>query len=209
MIHKCMYVAISDCMNLKNTSLGSHLMIQCWYKFSWICSKQTDLILRLTVPLLGNYSVNTFPRKRKRNNRTSVARQRISKKAFSTIERLYFLRSPWRGVIKGQRRSFESVVFENWVEFWRWQSKVIEKKWYEMNETVQRRLHVWFEVTVRLLQICCQDMTSEGWKTLCVCNDELWSVKINDSAVLPVVPNCECIRCNKSNHTIQNYVYCH
>jgi hypothetical protein len=24
------------------------------------------------------------------------------------------------------------VVVENWVEFWRWQSKVIEKKWQEM-----------------------------------------------------------------------------
>jgi hypothetical protein len=62
-----------------------------------------------------------------RNNRTSIARQRISKQAFSTIERLCFLRGPCRGVIKGQRRSFERVVM-NWVEFWRWQSKVIEKK---------------------------------------------------------------------------------
>jgi hypothetical protein len=32
-----------------------------------------------------------------------------------------------KGVIKGQRRSSERVV-ENWVQFWRWQSKVIEKK---------------------------------------------------------------------------------
>jgi hypothetical protein len=42
----------------------------------------------------------------------------------------------------GQRRSFELVVVENLVEFGRCQSKVIEKKWQEMNYTVQRRLHV-------------------------------------------------------------------
>jgi hypothetical protein len=35
--------------------------------------------------------------------------------------------------MKGQRRSFELVVAKNWVEFWRRQSKVIEKKWQERN----------------------------------------------------------------------------
>jgi hypothetical protein len=35
-----------------------------------------------------------------RNNRTSIARQRISKQALSTIERLCFLHGPCRGVIK-------------------------------------------------------------------------------------------------------------
>jgi hypothetical protein len=29
--------------------------------------------------------------------------------------------------------SFEFVVVENLVEFWRWQSKVIKKKWQDMN----------------------------------------------------------------------------
>jgi hypothetical protein len=29
--------------------------------------------------------------------------------------------------------SFEGVVAENWAEFWRSQSKVIEKKWQEVN----------------------------------------------------------------------------
>jgi hypothetical protein len=62
-----------------------------------------------------------------RNNNTSTTRQRISKQTFSTTERLRFLRGPCRGVIKEQR-SFEIVV-ENWVEFWRWQWQVIEKKW--------------------------------------------------------------------------------
>jgi hypothetical protein len=46
-----------------------------------------------------------------RNNRTSIARQRISKQALSTIERLYSLRGPCRGAIKGQRMSFE-LFFE-------------------------------------------------------------------------------------------------
>jgi hypothetical protein len=43
------------------------------------------------------------------------------------------------------------VLVKNWVEFWRWQSKVIEKKWQEGNWAVQRKLHMWFEVTMRLL----------------------------------------------------------
>jgi hypothetical protein len=42
-----------------------------------------------------------------RNNRTSIARQQITKQAFSTIERLCFLCGPCRGVIRGQRRLFE------------------------------------------------------------------------------------------------------
>jgi hypothetical protein len=82
--------------------------------------------------LLGNDSVSTFPRKHTpSNNRMSIARQRISKQA-STIEKLNFLRGPCLVVIKAQRKSFERVV-RNWVEFWRWQSKMIEKKWQETN----------------------------------------------------------------------------
>jgi hypothetical protein len=66
-------------------------------------------------PLLGNDSVNIFPRKQTRaNNRTSIARQLISKQAFSTIERLCFLHGPCRGVIKGKRRSCELVVIRSW-----------------------------------------------------------------------------------------------
>jgi hypothetical protein len=60
-------------------------------------------------------------------NRTSIARQRISKRAFSTIETLCFLNSPCRRVIMG-KRLFEFVVVGYLVEFWRWQSKMIEKK---------------------------------------------------------------------------------
>jgi hypothetical protein len=61
------------------------------------------------------------------NNRTPIIRQRISKQAFSTIQRLCFPRVPCQAVIKGQTRSFGEVVM-NWVEFWRCQFKVIEKK---------------------------------------------------------------------------------
>jgi hypothetical protein len=32
-----------------------------------------------------------------------------------------------------KKNSFEWVFIENWVEFWRWQLKAIEKKWQEMN----------------------------------------------------------------------------
>jgi hypothetical protein len=39
-------------------------------------------------------------------------------------------------------KKFESVVVKNYVEFWRWQWKIIEKKWQERNQAVQRGLHV-------------------------------------------------------------------
>jgi hypothetical protein len=32
-----------------------------------------------------------------------------------------------------KKSSFELVVVKIWVEFWRWQSKVIEKEWQERN----------------------------------------------------------------------------
>jgi hypothetical protein len=66
-----------------------------------------------------------IPAEYARNTKTSITRQQISKQAFWKIERLCFLCVPCRGVIMGQRRSFEGVV-ENWVEFWRLQPKVIE-----------------------------------------------------------------------------------
>jgi hypothetical protein len=77
---------------------------------SYVCLRG-DCVL-FPPPLLGNDSVNTFPREPKRATIGSLARQRVSKQAFSTIrvERLCFLRDPCRGVIKEQRRSFESLV---------------------------------------------------------------------------------------------------
>jgi hypothetical protein len=48
-----------------------------------------------------NFPVEAYAR----NSKTSFARQRISKPAFLTIDRMCFLRGPCRGIIKGQRRS--------------------------------------------------------------------------------------------------------
>jgi hypothetical protein len=39
-----------------------------------------------------------------------------------------------------KKSSFKRVVVKKWIEFWRWQSKVTEKKWKERNQAVQRRL---------------------------------------------------------------------
>jgi hypothetical protein len=50
---------------------------------------------------------------------------------------------------KGKKRSSERDVVENCFEFWRWQLKVIEKKWEETNQIVQKILHVLFEFTVK------------------------------------------------------------
>jgi hypothetical protein len=49
-------------------------------------------------------------------------------KQLSEVERAQF-----------KKCSFQRVV-KNWVKFWRWQWKVIEKKWQERNYTVTRRL---------------------------------------------------------------------
>jgi hypothetical protein len=65
------------------------------------------------------------------NNRTSIARQRISKQAFSTMKRLCFLRGPCRGVIKEQRRSLELVVVGNWVS----SSGNCSRRWLRKNGT--------------------------------------------------------------------------
>jgi hypothetical protein len=65
---------------------------------------------------------------RQRLDKHILARKRISKQVFSTIERLCFLGGPCRDVMRGQRRSFELVVVKNLVQFGRGQSKVIEKE---------------------------------------------------------------------------------
>jgi hypothetical protein len=41
-----------------------------------------------------------------------------------------------------KKSSFELLVVKKCVEFWRWQSKMIEEKWKERNQTVTRILHV-------------------------------------------------------------------
>jgi hypothetical protein len=61
-----------------------------------------------------------------RNNGAPIVRQRISKQAFSTIETEFSARPVPRGC--KATKKIVLVVIENWVEFWRWQSKVIETK---------------------------------------------------------------------------------
>jgi hypothetical protein len=50
-----------------------------------------------------------------------------------------------------KKSSPETVAVKKWVEFWRWQSKLIAKV----------RLLVRFEVAVRALKIRCEDTISE------------------------------------------------
>jgi hypothetical protein len=62
--------------------------------------------------LLGNDSVNIFPRKHTRNNRTSIATQRIIKLAFSTIERFSVWSVPrdYKGTKKRQGSAYLLVI---------------------------------------------------------------------------------------------------
>jgi hypothetical protein len=64
-----------------------------------------------------------------RKNNTSIARQRISKQAFSRIETLCFLRGPCRGVIKGRRKSFESCFCQ---ELGRVLEMAVQGDWEQM-----------------------------------------------------------------------------
>jgi predicted metal-binding transcription factor (methanogenesis marker protein 9) len=109
--------------------------------------------LKITGSLLDNDSVNTPEEACASNNRKFIAEQRISKVAFFTIEGMCFLRGPCKVVIKNvtlkknqlsevERFYLKKNLFELVVEFWRWQSKVTEKKWQETNRTVQTRLHM-------------------------------------------------------------------
>jgi hypothetical protein len=56
------------------------------------------------------------------NARNNIKKGSVERSEFSEVERVQL-----------KKNSFERVVVENWVEFWRWQSKVIEKKRQEMN----------------------------------------------------------------------------
>jgi hypothetical protein len=98
--------------------------------------------------LLGNDSVNTFTRE---PTRATIGRLLIGNGSINTpktvrdYRRRCFPSGPPRGYIPGSyllpeyervqlmKGSFELVVVKNLVEFWRWQSKMIEKNWYERN----------------------------------------------------------------------------
>jgi hypothetical protein len=54
-----------------------------------------------------------------------VKKGSVEKSQLSEVERIQL-----------KKGSFDLVVVKNWVEFWRWQSKVIEQKWQERNQGV-------------------------------------------------------------------------
>jgi exoribonuclease II len=92
-----------------------------------------------------------------RNNRTLIARPRISKHTSLTIQAAFSVGSVQTGYkevfssieqwlseaerVQFKKSSFETVV-QNLVQFCRWHSKAIQKKWQERIWAVQRRLHV-------------------------------------------------------------------
>jgi hypothetical protein len=73
----------------------------------------------VTCPLLGNKSLNTFPRSNAQRNRTPIARQRRGKHAFATIEETAFSMGPPREYISSPVLNQKSVVERDrdWSEF--------------------------------------------------------------------------------------------
>jgi hypothetical protein len=72
------------------------------YYMHYIFILSSGFILSHVYPLLGNDSVNTFPREPTRKNRTSIVRQRISKHASLTTEAVF---SAW-SVRSGYKEAF-------------------------------------------------------------------------------------------------------
>jgi hypothetical protein len=103
-------------------------------------------------PLLGNDSVNTFPRKRTsaKIRHLLLGNGSVNKQAFSTIEGLCFLRGPRPRGYKGTKK----VVWLSSCRELDWVLEVsVEGGWEEMagKKWSSEKLHVWFEVTVGLL----------------------------------------------------------
>jgi hypothetical protein len=168
---KCCIEPTSFSINTKRMSLNmSYISVSCpalrtnyWNErvvpgqILWHDARKPEWRNQRRRPSLGNDSVNSFPRKRIRSNNriTSVVMQRRCKHALSTVETLYFLRGPCRGVIKRTKKIIRvspvsrrqpariwalelelsrvqemAVAAENWESR---QSKVIEEKLQESN----------------------------------------------------------------------------
>jgi hypothetical protein len=96
-------------------------------------------------------------------NRTSIARQQISKQAFSTIQRLCFLLGPCRWVIKRQRRSFEFLS--------RIGSSSGDGSLRRLRRNGKKGIRLWKEDFMcdskwqwDCYKIRCHDMTTEDWE---------------------------------------------
>jgi hypothetical protein len=127
-------------------------LLQLRLKFIFKVKESTFIILCRINSLLGNDLVNTFPREQ---THATVGRLLLGNGSVNTskiirdnIWRWFTLDLP-QGYIGWSSKG--AVSYQKFRKFWRWQSKVIEKELQERNQAVQRRLHVWFEVTVILL----------------------------------------------------------
>jgi hypothetical protein len=108
--------------------------------------------------VLGNDSVNTFPPE---PTRATIGRLLLQNDSVNTPrqqKRLCFLCAPCQLVIKKCSVAWQYRivdVIENWVEFWRWQSKVIEEMARkELGRAKKTSCVFWYEIR-------CQDTTSE------------------------------------------------
>jgi hypothetical protein len=64
--------------------------------------------------------------------------------------------------VRLKKSLFQLIVVENLVEFWRWQSKVIEKKWIRL---CKDDFICYLKLQWDRYEILCQDATSEDCET--------------------------------------------
>jgi hypothetical protein len=127
-----------------------------------------------------------------RNNRTSVARQRISKQAFSTIERFCFLRNPCWGVLmkkEGRLRELSKIRSSSGDGILRW-----------LKRNGKKGIRRWQDDFICDLKWHWDCYKSVAWIRLVKMKNPSACVTVNCKVcrstiarLLPVVPICECI----------------
>jgi hypothetical protein len=140
-----------------------------------------------------------------RSNRTSIARQRISKQALSTIERLCFLNCSCRGVMKGQkgRLSYQKLREFSWKRVHL--SELLPRNGSSSEDGSLRRLRrndkkwirLWQEHFMYDLKLQWDGYKSVAGIRLVKTENRSACVTVNcikcgnsDTAVLPVIPSC-------------------
>jgi hypothetical protein len=92
--------------NLHDSEIDASMFLQTRLcEISWYTYKYLYILWRIDL-LLGNDSVNTFPREPTRNNGASIFRQRISKHASLTIEAVFFacsMQSCYKNVFRSRQ----------------------------------------------------------------------------------------------------------